>query len=500
MAREADAALQAKILQIGFVLVFAAAILYAVRSMMFGSKSMVGIVGGFSLILAAVLVLDREYYVLHPLIASSGLAIPKLPFSSFELGCLTLVSVFCVRAVLRRDPLHFPTLRRVLWAAPYFMWTVFVFCLNPVGLHMFGSTMIGGRHYFHLALGFTTLFVLSQIEFSENGLRILFWGMIVCAFIRAGLGYIGFLEDIEDVVEIRTRYYLEAFGTVVILVLCRRELPKILASPGLFLVCLLGSGLVLLSGRRAAVGTLLLSPFFMMFARRKGYFVTVACGFLGAVALAILVAGHGRFYELPYSVQRGLSFLPGKWERRLEDMGFHDSFREELHRRAKTIIREHPWLGRKGLAVDVRELSWIMLYTGARDTQYGGHELAGNWHNKFYGMWADFGAVAPFAWYGFVVAVVVWGFRRRNEYLDDSYASTFYRYWLFVMFMDLVLAYGHSADTPFGRWQTFGFLLALTNGRSAKTPDFSAMLPCPPLRPPPWTSVAARPSAGEVSG
>ena len=144
-------------------------------------------------------------------------------------------------------------------------------------------------------------------------------------------------------------------------------------------------------------------------------------------------------------------------------MGFRDDFRSELQRRAKRIIREHPWVGRKGFAMDPREISWIVLYTGARDTMFGGHELAGNWHNKFYGMWADFGAIAPFAWYGFLVLCVFWGFRRRDEYPGGSYADTFFRYWFCLVFFDLILAYGHSAMTPFTIWPTFGLLLALDN-------------------------------------
>ena len=188
------------------------------------------------------------------------------------------------------------------------------------------------------------------------------------------------------------------------------------------------------------------------------------------------MVGHGRLYDLPYSVQRGLSFLPGRWDQSLERYGFNDDFRAELQRRAKLIIHEHPWMGRKGLATDARELSWVVTYTGARDAMFAGHELASNWHNKFYGMWADFGVIAPFSWYGFVIAVVIWGLRRRNEYLDDSYASTFYRYWLYSMILDLVLAYGHSANTPFGKWQTFGLLLALHNMRAkseSHSPDTS---------------------------
>lgn len=476
MSRETDEALRTRIFQVGFAAVFLAAALYGVRGLMFGSKSAVGIVAGISLLVAAVLILDREYWILLFLVSDSGLSIPSLPFSSSELGCLTLFSAFFVRAVLRRDPLHARTVRYVCWAAPYFLWCVFIFCLNPVGLHMFGSTMIGGRHYFHLVLGFMVLFALSQIEFSEKGLRYLFWGLIVCAFIRAGLGYLGFLEVAEAVSVIRTRYYLESFGTIVSLILCRRDFSKILMTPALTIVCLVCVGLIILSGRRVAVGSLLLMPFVLMFLRRRGYFATVFFGFLGAIVLAGFVAGHGRFYELPYSVQRGLSFLPGQWERSLERYGFNDDFRVELQRRAKRIIYEHPWVGRRGLAADARELSWVVLYTGARDTMFGGHELAGNWHNKFWGMWADFGVFAPVFWYGFLLLALFWSFRQRNDFLDDTYGSTFYRYWFYLLFLDLILAYGHSTNTPFMHWPIFGALLALYNMRSqARQP-----LPFPP--------------------
>lgn len=471
MAREADAALQAKILQIGLVLVFGAAALYATRSLMFGVRSMAGLVGGFSIILAAVLMLDREYWILCPLISSSGLSVPMLPFVSSELGCLVLVSVFFVRAVLRRDTLHFDSTRYLLWGAPYYLWCAVIFCLNPVGLHMFGSTMIGGRHYFRLALGLATWFCLAQIELSEKGLKMLFFGLIVCAFIQSFLGFFGFLEESEDVTEVHARYYLIAFGTVLSLVLCRFNLSRIVLSPGLFLSCLVCAGLVLLSGKRTAVGTLLLTPFVLMFLRRREYRFTIGCGVFGAIALAFLVIGHGRLYTLPYSVQRGLSFLPGKWERRLERMGFEDDFRAELQRRAKIIIHEHPWVGRKGYAMDPREISWVVLNTQARDTMFAGHELASNWHNKFYGMWADFGAIAPFSWYGFMVAVWLWAFRKRNEFLDDSIVSTFYRYWACLLFFDLILSYGHSSLTPFNYWPRFGMLIALENMRRPRAPE-----------------------------
>lgn len=463
MAREADAALQAKILQIGFVVVFVAAVLYGVRGMMFGSKAVAGIVAAFSLILAGVLILDREYWVLYPVISSSGLFIPRLPFDSAELACLVLVSVFCIRAVLRRDSWHFTSSRYVWYAVPYFLWILVIFILKPVGFHIFGSNTIGGRHYFHIVLGFMTLFVLSQIDLSEHGLKLLFAGLIVCVFIRCAVGYFGFLKAEDEIIEIHTRYYLESFGVLLSLLLCRYDLPKLLLSPGLLLVCLASFGLVVLSGRRTAVGTLLLTPFILMVLRRRGYRFTICCGVLGAILLGLLVVGHGRLYELPYSMQRSLSFLPGRWERSLEYMGFRDDFRSELQRRAKRIIREHPWVGRKGFAMDPREISWIVLYTGARDTMFGGHELAGNWHNKFYGMWADFGAVAPFSWYGFLVLCIFWGFRRRIEYPGDSYADTFFRYWFCLVFFDLILSYGHSAMTPFTLWPTFGLLLALDN-------------------------------------
>ena len=146
-------------------------------------------------------------------------------------------------------------------------------------------------------------------------------------------------------------------------------------------------------------------------------------------------------------------------------MGFEDDFRAELQRRAKIIIHEHPWVGRKGYAMDPREISWVVLNTQARDAMYAGHELASNWHNKFYGMWADFGVIAPFSWYIFMVAVWLWVFRKRNEFLDGSISSAFYRYWACLLFFDLILSYGHSSLTPFNYCPRFGMLIALDNMR-----------------------------------
>ena len=455
-----------RIVQIVAGLALFGLMVYSVQGLMAGSR---GVAAGLASVLVGtgvVLALDKYYWLLAILIPAAGMKLPGIPFTPSELGAVILVVVFFFRAAFHWDVYRF-TATSLLWIAlPYFLWTMFVFLLNPVGLHLFGSSMIGGRHYFDLVLGFLALFVLSRIELSETGLKWAFYGYVACSLVHIGIIYHSYWVGLELEPElVGTRYYLIPLGSILMLMLARFDLTRVFSVPWLFFVCLVLFGGAIISGKRTTVGSVLLLPFVLMFLRRREYLLTLFLAISGSIVLSIVVAGQGWFYELPRSVQRGLSFLPGRWDRRYEAKGFNDDFRNELQRRAREIIQENPWVGRCGFAMDVREIAWVALYSGARDTMYGGHELAGNWHNKFYGMWADFGVIAPFAWYGFVIAVVIWGFRRRNSYLDDSYASTFYRYWLYSMILDLVLAYGHSANTPFGRWQTFGFLLALHNMR-----------------------------------
>lgn len=92
--------------------------------------------------------------------------------------------------------------------------------------------------------------------------------------------------------------------------------------------------------------------------------------------------------------------------------------------------------------------------------------MVGNWHNKFYGMAADFGLPAPFFWYFFAAIAALYCIRNRGVFSRSGYRMTLFLYYSLFMFNDLFFAFGHSAHTPYAQWTYFGFIVALV--RSAK--------------------------------
>lgn len=408
------------------------------------------------------LLADRNFWVGCLLLSALSISIPGLPFSPQELGLLCLVFGYFVRAVVFREPGSAFSRRSILLAVPFFCWVFFIFFLNPVGLHIFGSTMIGGRNYFKLLLGFVALFVLSRMEFSEKGLLWLFWAMVA----SCGLTVVGSFSNLLRLTDAETvtRYFLLPFGTLFLLLISRYDLKRIVSSFRLFVFVLACLILAVWSGKRTLVGEMALAPFLLAFLRRRELRTTFFCGVVAFFLVFLFVEGHGTYYRLPFSVQRALSFLPGHWDPFLENYGFRDLFRDQVRRRAQEVARAHPWVGRRGFAMDVNEIVWY-LSAGASHETGAGHAISGNWHNKFWGMWADFGVFAPFSWYFFSIGAFVWALRKRRLFSGERVSDAFYRYWTLMLFFDLVLSYGHSAETPFQQWQTFGCLLALFNMR-----------------------------------
>ena len=185
MSREADAALQAKILQIGFVVFFVAVVLYAVRGMMYGSTMVsklfaVGLLGT-----ALVFVLDERYWLLPVFLFGFSKTIPQLRFTGAELGSLVLLAMFFVRMALRRDLRVKGCWWFVLAAVPFLTWMCLIWSMNPVGMNIFGSSRIGGRFYFKVILAFLSMFCLSFKKFDEADCKLVLWSM--------SLGYLAFV-------------------------------------------------------------------------------------------------------------------------------------------------------------------------------------------------------------------------------------------------------------------------------------------------------------------
>ena len=87
-------AYQVKIHQIVFGGLFFLIVLMGVRAMMSGGAGNLKMLAALSVSVGVVLALDKYYWVLGPLLFSSGLRMPGLPFDGKELGCILLIGVY----------------------------------------------------------------------------------------------------------------------------------------------------------------------------------------------------------------------------------------------------------------------------------------------------------------------------------------------------------------------------------------------------------------------
>ena len=470
MAREADAALQAKILQIGFVLVFVAAVLYAVRGMMFGAKANAGLIASIFVGLGAVLLLDQRYWLMLPFLAVSGLSVPKLPFSGVELGCLFLIVVFFSRLALRRErPFRFN--RDILVALPVLLWMFVIWTLNPTGLAMFGSSTIGGRFYFDIAVGAAALFVLSTIRVSESDAKLLFFTVLFAQVWVLARGVIFPGTDPDALVftgaepERSARYAFVVCSSIFMLLYAYWPLSSTLASPlkiALFAVLAL---LTVYSGKRKAFGMFALVPLFRAFLTGRERLLTLVAAILAAFLLGFAIIGDGVAYRLPRSARRALAVVAPKYQNKQDDGGIKDVFRHEMREQARYIIANNPWFGRKGFAMSFNETAWIN-FGGGRTSMYEGHAYAGNWHSTWYGYAADFGIPCAVLWLLFFLYVLRYSFRASRLVVVGRYLPTCCLYYSIGFFVEAVYSYmtGHSAHTTLNDFIAYGLLLAVVRG------------------------------------
>jgi len=449
-------AYQVKIHQLVFGGLVMAMALLGVRSLAVGNVTNIKMLGALSIVAAGFFALDKYYWLACPFLMVIPFSIPGLPFGSGELGRLLLVGVFFVRAALKRESARaFP--KEILIAFPYFFWVAAIFLLNPTGMNILGSGTIGGRFYFQIALAFLTLLTFSRLALSEQDARYWVYMLIMASLFRFLMALSGFvtLEFGED----SSKYFLIPACPLLLILLCRYDLNQIFSLSWRFPASVLLALAVAYSGKRSSMGQVFLAPFILVFLRKREKGLLLLSVFIGASLLAFVIAGHGQLYELPFSVQRSLSFLPGKWDRSLENFGMNDLFREELHDRAKAEIRRSPWVGNKGYTINREQVSWAITQM-SRDG-YGGHAMVGNWHNKFYGMGADFGLPASIFWYFFAGLAVWYCVRNRRFLVLSGYRRSLFLYYSLYMFYDLFFAFGHSALTPYEQWTYFGFIVAL---------------------------------------
>ena len=467
-ARNATA-YQTRIHQIVFGFFFIAAVAVAIRSLMFGAFSRAAlIVSAFSGI-ALIIALKERYWLLLPLLTASNFSVRGLPFNGSELGCLVVIATHFLRVGMKEDaPARYNM--NLLIVLPVFLWILFVFFLNPVGLAMFGSNTIGGRFYFQIFIAFFALVAMSTQAVSEKDAKYLFYALLFGMVYLLSRNVLFPRADPDEAIllgeaaEASSRYAFTMCANIYTLLFARYALSDILVSPARMFIFALLAMLTVYSGKRRSFGTLALVPFLRVFLEGKQKALTALMTGIGVLVLAFAIAGDGTLYRLPRSARRALSVVVPAYETGAA-AGMQDFFREHMREQARLIIRENPWFGRKGFAMNFGETAW-MNFGGSNTDLFIGHAYAGNWHSTWYAYAADFGIPCMLLWALFTLYLIRYVFRACRTVTMGVWLPTCCLFYGFRLLVDICFSYttGHSATTSMTTWIPYGMLLAIVNG------------------------------------
>ncbi len=464
-----------RIYQIVFGVAFLFVCYGAVRSMMFGSVTKAKQIAFLSMAFGVIMLLDTKYWLLLPLCMILGIKVPGLPFNSIELGCIVFSSMHLMRMALRRDvTTHWN--RCLLCAFPLFFWICFVWMLNPTGMHILRSSSMGGRFYFRILFAFVAMCCLGSIRLEEADCR-LFFQIIVCGAILSIVlnGIAPGLRDIEEESQNLSRYYLLAFAGLYNILWARYSIMDILTSIRLLAIVALSGLSMIISGKRSVTASVALLPIYRALLTGRHIAITMLASFVVLLLLSVAVSMDGRFFDIPYSARRSLAMVFHKYRDRSHE-GLHDTFREEVHAGAKLLIREHPWMGRKGFRMNRDTAVW--LYGMGFEGRFAGHMFSGNWHGAFWAFAADFG-IPCLVFYLFMVwRGLAFIFNQSRHLPSSSWRSACFLFYAmqFVHASVIMFTSGHSSLTAEQCMLQLGMLTAIANGmESDNTSDYQML-------------------------
>lgn len=451
-------AIQTKLIPIIFGLILFFVAFYAVKGVARGNLGNAKFLGALVVAVGVILMLDKKYWIICPASQLLQFNIPQIPFNSEELGCLTIIAMYFVRLGLHKEqPIKFNGI--ILWALPVLFWMCFIFALNPAGMNIFGGTSIGSRFYIKILLGFFTMCIFSSLSLSEKDCRLLFRVLLISSILA-------FLKTISSGVDSseysNTNYQLLGTVPIFMLVFSHYSLRQILLSWFKIFICFVCLVMTIYSGKRRGLGTLLVIPILRTFFTGREKMLTFCCFAVGLFFCLFLVIGDGLAYDLPKSVQRSLSTIVPKYADNFG--GTTDIFREEVWKYGRRVIRQNPWFGRKGFAMNRMEMSWVVHRDVGVD--YEGHALAGNWHSTWYSYACDFGIPCLVLWVIFTFYYLFYVVKVVKKSSELRYTHSCALYYALFFFTEFCFSYtsGHSSLTTFKTWVQLGVVIAIYNG------------------------------------
>ena len=345
--------------------------------------------------------------------------------------------------------------------------------MNPTGLNVFGSRTVGMRYYLTILLSYFSFLVLTTIKINEKNAKILFWSLFVgysCALVKdiltaSLLGKVDFFEMSE--VEFSGRY--EFLSAMYLFVLCyaKYDLLKIFSNFRLILFLIASACMVVFSGKRLGLFLIGITPFLKALVYKKHKLLTFICYFIVAFVLIFAVVADGTVYNFPESVKRSLSIVVPKY-RIKTSTGVQDEFRYEVRLRAKNIIRQNMWFGRKGYAFNANDVIWLKYSRNNIDYVVS----TGGWHNTWLAFSCDFGIPSAILWGIFLIYLIKFLYKSTRDTKDFPHITCCLFFYMVLLYVPIILSNttGHVASTTKSFWITSGIVCALING--AKKEDF----------------------------
>ena len=377
-----------------------------------GKSDMRMVAGVIALIPVAIVFvkLKTNIWVLLPIgwyLAGSLPWLP-LPFTVRDLCFLTVIFFFTLFYATRALPWKRKTgmLDYLIYINLAYLAVVFV--RNPVGFWALQSSMVGGRPYFAIALAFCAFMILSRVRITESiaGMFPLFF--VVPAWIVAILDSVGLLfpqtayalamvySGIGSMVlpgmgQEEARFGETRFSAMInagwtsVLALSAKYNPITMISPlypGRVAMLCVAFGAIFLSGFRSTLLFGFVALLLSAVLRQRGKDLWIAAGALILVVVA-LISVQGTVLQLPRTMQRALSWLPGDWDQStVAEAEASSRWRFEMWEWAwndERILRDRVWGQGFGFSLDDMNLIASSLVAG----EGGASRLGGSDRENF---------------------------------------------------------------------------------------------------------------------
>lgn len=421
---------------------------------------MVGAVLGIGALSVVFVQLKTNIWVLLPVswLLTGRLGFLPLPLTVRDMCFLVVIGFFVLFFATRAVPW-----KRKLGALDYLIYInlfylISVYVRNPVGTFAFRSELVGGRPYFEIALAFGAFAILSRVNLTPYIAKIfpLFF-LIPAAAVSAleitarlipnlaypiSLVYRGVsVMSVGAVIQEETKVgetritSLKEVGQIGVLALAAKYRPLTLVSPlfplraFMLVACLFA---IFTAGFRSVVLIASVYLFLSTILRRSVQDVWTGMS-LGVLGLILLISLQGSTLQLPLTMQRALSWLPGDWDNEaVEDAEGSSQWRFEMWEWAwndERIMRDKVWGQGFGFTLDELNIIAASLMSGQQGNMFLGQSdresfmITGTLHSGPLSTVKFIGGVGFILYFSLLVYMAVLGWRLcRNAYGTKAFS------------------------------------------------------------------------------